>query len=176
MKFAKLVEDISFPSNVSTVSAIILIFYFWNSPFTINHIIAFIVPLFIYKLSRKFFLNARTETKKFTYPSFLGLATFLVIAAISPLERGFLLGGLSFVVLNLITHVTRDFWKISTHTMNYTTVATILSLIQPLFIFSFVLLPLVIWSRIKLKRHTPKQIVVGFLVGLAVPLIILSFI
>jgi len=66
----------------------------------------------------------------------------------------------SLVIFSIITL----FWKISFHTsyitLFYVVLATVLG---KKFLFLFVLIPLVGWSRVKLKKHTVMQVTAGFL-------------
>lgn len=73
---------------------------------------------------------------------------------------------LIFFVLTIAVSVITHFWKISVHTILNTAGAIILN-----FFFNwqlpwlFLLVPMVFWSRYKLRRHTPKQLLVGTLVS-----------
>ncbi len=177
MKLEEFVEKVFFPSNITIIASIIILIYTINSPFILNNFLVFIVSILIYKFS-VFFTKRKikTETKKFSIAGFTALIVFLVLAYFLPLSRVFLFGIFTLFPLNIIHHSVRDLWKISTHTMTYTAVCAFLSIIDFRFSFGFILLPLVIWSRLKLKKHTTLQVIVGFFVGLIIPLSIRYFI
>jgi membrane-associated phospholipid phosphatase len=42
----------------------------------------------------------------------------------------------------------------------------------PIFLFGFILVPILAWSRLKLKRHTGKEVIVGLIVGILVAALI----
>jgi len=58
------------------------------------------------------------------------------------------------------------FWKISIHAMGISGPATALIYLfgWPGLLFSL-LVPLVVWSRLHLKRHTPSQLIIGTILG-----------
>ncbi len=172
MNIAKLVENVFFPSNVGVVGTVIIIIYLRTSPFSINHILALFILLAVYKVFRKVFQKSRSETKRFTYPGVAAIITFLLFVAVLPVERKFIFSAFSFIPINFIIHFVRDWWKISGHSMTYATFSTVLTLTDIIFAPLFLLLPLVMWSRLKLKRHSLKQVLAGVFTGLSVPLIL----
>jgi len=76
---------------------------------------------------------------------------------------------LSFFIATIITF----FWKISMHVLVYTTVVILLSLLIPRFCWLYFFLPIIAWSRFIRHKHTPGQLLGGFL--LAATFIFLSF-
>lgn len=74
-----------------------------------------------------------------------------------------LVGVLSFVTL---------FWKISFHGATITAAATATMMVAGSYYAwpVMLLVPLVGWSRIRLKRHTPRQVIYGSLVGALIAL------
>ena len=177
MKLEEFVEKVFFPSNVSIIAGIILLIYTINSPFILNNFIVFVVSMLVYKFSVSFTKRkVESETKKFSIAAFTSLILFLMLAYFLPLSKVFLFGVFTLFLLNIIHHSVRDLWKISTHTMTYTAICIFFAIIDFRFSFGFILLPLVVWSRLKLKRHTVLQVVIGFIVGLIVPLLIRYFI
>jgi hypothetical protein len=72
--------------------------------------------------------------------------------------------GLGFLI-SLIT----VFWKISLHMVLDTTGILLINyLFNWQFLFLFVLIPVVDWARLRLKRHTPLQILAGTLLSILV--------
>lgn len=72
-------------------------------------------------------------------------------------------------VLSLVTL----FWKISFHGATITAAATATMLIAGFSAWPVMLLvPLVGWARVRLERHTPRQVIFGSLVGALIALIL----
>ncbi len=77
-----------------------------------------------------------------------------------------LVGALSFVTL---------FWKISFHGATVSAAATATVIMIGSWTWPVMLLvPLVGWSRIRLLRHTPRQVIFGSLVGATVALVVVN--
>lgn len=86
------------------------------------------------------------------------LITVLLLTAIS---------GLMMMIITL-------WWKISLHASSLACAATILTVLYgAIMLPTFVLLLLVSWSRVVLRRHTPAQVVAGSVLGIALSVIIL---
>lgn len=78
----------------------------------------------------------------------------------------------SLVMMGVLTIVTL-FWKISFHGATISAAATVTVMMAGSWTWPIVLLvPLVGWSRIRLLRHTPQQVVYGSLVGALMALIV----
>jgi membrane-associated phospholipid phosphatase len=87
------------------------------------------------------------------------LQTVLMITAVS---------GVMMMVITLR-------WKISIHASSLGGVATILTVLYGAVMLPlFVLLVLVSWSRVALRRHTTAQVVAGSLTGIAISMVILK--
>lgn len=72
-------------------------------------------------------------------------------------------------VLSLVTL----FWKISFHGATISAAATATVMVAGSYAWPVMLLvPLVGWSRIRLERHTPRQVIYGSLVGALIALIV----
>ena len=67
-------------------------------------------------------------------------------------------------------------WKISFHTAIITTAATLTALqgVSQAWVFSL-LVPLVGWSRVRLRRHTPPQVIAGAITGCLVAIMAYNF-
>ncbi len=77
---------------------------------------------------------------------------------------------LQIVVLGIITPL----WKISFHSATIMAVATVTALLHnPLTWYVIVLVPLIGWARVRLKRHTVMQVIGGYAAGLIVATIAL---
>ncbi len=89
----------------------------------------------------------------------------------APLVEGLILAVMVLVgVLSLVTL----FWKISFHGATITAAATATMMVAgSYYAWPVVLLvPLVGWSRIRLNRHTPRQVIFGSLVGALIALLL----
>jgi membrane-associated phospholipid phosphatase len=72
-------------------------------------------------------------------------------------------------VLSLVTL----FWKISFHGATITAAATVTMLVAGSSAWPVMLLvPMVGWARVRLERHTPRQVIFGSLVGALIALIL----
>jgi hypothetical protein len=62
------------------------------------------------------------------------------------------------------------YWKISFHAIGFSSFVALLTLeyTNLLFLLLFLLLPIIFWARIILKKHSLKQLIVGALCGLLV--------
>jgi membrane-associated phospholipid phosphatase len=94
------------------------------------------------------------------------------MSLVFPISPELSFGFLSTFLIVVIVHSLRDSWKISGHSMAYVGVSTTLYILSPIFILSFIFFPLVVWSRLKLKRHTFSQILAGAAVGIFTPILI----
>jgi membrane-associated phospholipid phosphatase len=85
-----------------------------------------------------------------------------------------------YTVINitlLISTILTMFWKVSFHMIVATLCLFIITtLLQyPLLYLLFLLLPMIGWSRIYLKRHTVKQVIGGFALTVFCILVVLTF-
>lgn len=83
---------------------------------------------------------------------------------------------LGTVLIGLMLMITTFFWKISMHASSLSGALTMLAALYGQIIWpAFLLLVLVGWSRVVLKRHTLMQVTVGALASMAVTLAILAW-
>ena len=85
----------------------------------------------------------------------------------------------TFIIMSLllvaILSVVTLFWKISFHGATISAAATATVFMGGLLALPVILLvPLVGWSRIRLLRHTPRQVIYGSLVGASIALIMVQ--
>ena len=121
------------------------------------------------------FINPRRQR----YKIYLLASTMAVIGCVIMLVSGAprlllatFIAGLAaiftFMFINLI-------WKISLHTAFIAASVTILTIVYGLTgAWTVVLLPLVAWARIKLKLHSPAQVVAGTLLATAIVVIVFA--
>jgi hypothetical protein len=133
----------------------------------------FLPVLYFYK---KNIVDLDISKKEMRTPFFVIAATFYSIAAviffITNTEIMFLLA-LSYAFVTIILLLVNRVWKVSVHSAGVT--GPIFALI---FVFGLMVLPLsllivlVSWSRIKLKKHTFRQTFVGSLIPIVVGLML----
>jgi membrane-associated phospholipid phosphatase len=185
-RWARIVSGILSPLSIA-IAAVAVAGYAINDESTLSWIALYIAlsilppTLYIMYLVRKgivtdFHLNVRKErTKPFLIMTANTAAVFLVML---------LLGAPKLILIVIATAVLQLFfmllitlrWKISGHC---TAVAGLVVLALALFgenlLPSTLLIPLVTWSRIRLKRHTPAQTVAGSFMGAVIVSTLLYF-
>jgi len=112
---------------------------------------------------------SRNENVYSSLPCAPALAAFAAVYSVYGPEPIVLLSAVSVCVFFMIVYVLRTRWRISMHMIFYVGISTILSIMDTVFLLMFALVPAVAWCRLSLKRHTPAQLVAGFVTGLAVP-------
>ncbi len=122
-----------------------------------------------------FFLKRFDKGEMFQYflPSLLLVITFGVFnILVYSFPREFLLMAISLFLILTIIGLIRFYWLISNHCAFSSFCFTLLFLIVDFnLIFLFLLLPIVAWSRIELKRHDVPQVIAGSLFGLIIPIL-----
>ena len=101
----------------------------------------------------------------------IGLGIFYVIGA----PQEIIWAGVAYVANGIIFGAITQAWKISFHTGVFTGCITVLVLIlhDVKFGWLFLLVPLIAWARVRRKRHTPIQTIVGALIALINTVIVL---
>ena len=137
--------------------------------------ILFIFVLF--RLGRVSYLNLEVKEQR-TLPllfaigaACIGLGIFYVIDA----PREIIWAGLTYIANGIIFGAITQLWKISFHTGVYTGCITVLVLIldDVNFAWLFLLVPLIAWARVRRKRHTLVQTVIGALIALINTVVVL---
>ena len=102
----------------------------------------------------------------------IGLAVLFFTHSPKNLQTLLLITVISGIVMFIITL----WWKISIHASSLAAAATLLTaLYGRLMLIAFVLLIVVCWSRVILRRHTLGQVIAGSLVSIALTSLILFF-
>ena len=102
----------------------------------------------------------------------VGLFVLMYLHGPKNLETVMLSTGISAVILM----VTTLWWKISIHASSLAGAATILTtLYGTVMLPTFLLLVLVSWSRVVLRRHTVAQVIAGSLVSIVLAILIIAF-
>ena len=168
-------EKIFFPTNVMVFGTFVYIALIGNY---LNNVLAFLIFGLVPYLFLVYIRKKKSKDYNYTHlqSSLFALAIFNLAIFFLPVSKEFQLAVFSVMMIMLISHFIRPRYKISGHVITFTTFATILSLENLNFIYLFVVVALLGWSRFKLKRHDELQIIAGFSLGLLIPLIIFQFI
>ena len=163
-KVALFVEKVSVQMII--VGLIFLIFGINTYTILANTLIAYISEIVWYT-------HPKTREKEGYSMMVAGLFTLTFAALANNLLIGLILK--SFGLLLLIVGSVRTVWKVSAHMAGTSFVFTIASLLGNglLAVSTLAALPLVGWSRLKLKRHTFSQVIVGSILGLVIPVLLL---
>jgi membrane-associated phospholipid phosphatase len=101
--------------------------------------------------------------------SIVALIIALMLMRSVGVPQAFVFGIISLLIMSPLVYVVRTKWKISGHIYTFTAVTTIMSMVSGWFTLLYLLIPLISWSRLKLRVHTAGQIIAGALIGFAVP-------
>ena len=137
------------------------------------HFFSLLPVLFIFilfRLGRVSHLNLEIKEQR-TLPllfaigaACIGVGIFYGIGA----PREIIWAGIAYIANGLIFGVITQFWKISFHTGVFTGCVTVLALIlhDARFAWLYLLAPLIAWARVRRKRHTLVQTVVGAFIAI----------
>lgn len=80
----------------------------------------------------------------------------------------------TLLILGFLVVLITIFWKISLHMLGSAMVVTaLLAILGTGWWWISLLIPLIAWARLKLKRHTPLQLMAGLLLGFSVTAVVL---
>jgi membrane-associated phospholipid phosphatase len=97
------------------------------------------------------------------------LAVLTIISWVADVPRSIAMGTTAILSLVTIAFVLNNSIKVSLHTGFSVFVACVLLLMQPLLaLFAFALAIAVAWSRVVLKRHSTREVMIGGALGLVV--------
>ncbi len=187
VRFARLVSNILAPSTIS-VPFIALVALYHASNVREALLFALVTLLFLsigpltyiilgVKLGKLSDVDVSRRSER-AGPFLFGIASvllgwFALILLRGPenLKTVMMITAVSGVVMLIITF----WWKISIHASSMSGVATMLTaLYGSIMLPAFLLLVLVSWSRVVLRRHTVPQVIAGSLVSIALSLVILK--
>jgi len=173
---AKTIEKLLFPSNVITMATIFLLIYLRHDPVFSNDALTVFCSLLVYRLALYFFKKKiEDENKLYCISVLSALSIFFLCYSYLNLSKEIVFSAISLLVVTLVTYMIRQRWKISAHITALTGILTTLLLVDSIFLPLGLLLPFVIWSRVKLKAHTPAQMIAGIIAGLFAPLCLIYF-
>ena len=186
LKTAKFISMVAHPPVIS-IPTFIILNYFLAGPdqFIVPTIISIIFGALI-PISTSLILIKKmhtdldiTDRTKRTVPLIFAICSYLL---------GFLMllwyGAPDIVSVLMLIYGTNTlliliinfYWKISIHAMGIAgPTAAFIFTFGPLGIIVGLIIPLVMWSRLKLKKHTPSQVIAGSLLGLLSTWIQLSY-
>jgi membrane-associated phospholipid phosphatase len=178
---AEIISWAFFPPLVATVFFVFLIFWY-AADFSeglkwVTYIAPFLIflPLLFFAITYKLgWVDDLDLTNREDRPLYLVVFIFSLVAALAilfflqaPLK--FMVYTLSGLIMTIITTIITLYWKISFHTAVTTSVVTAITILGGLrFAPLLLLIPIIAWARITLKKHTLWQVIGGFLVALAV--------
>ncbi len=175
---ARWISHLISPHIVGVILTSIISIQFSDKPLEVLLWLALIIPLlvippFVYllwlvrkgKLEDIYMPNRERRVQPLTVLMFwlllcLGLIRYW---AAPPIVEAFVM--IAIVLFSILSLVTL-FWKISFHGATISAAATATVMVAGYYAWPVMLLvPLVGWSRIRLERHTPRQVIYGSLVG-----------
>jgi membrane-associated phospholipid phosphatase len=178
MGLAEKLEKIFFPSHILLLGGfLLLLVLFHREVKTFSNDLSILIFLAIfYKISKEFLQKKiRDENLLYFLVGLLTLFLFFLCSLSIPLARELLLGASSLLLLLLFIYPLRSKWRISAHSATVAGTFTALTLIFPLFMAGFILLPLTGWSRVKTKAHNFYQVYAGAILGFLIPSIVFIF-
>ena len=160
---------------MSKLANIMNVYIFIGALFVLNIGYGFLLPSM--GILFNYFIPVEYSTERATIMSFSAIS-FLVSLFLAGLWGNKLLFDLLTIeiFLTIVILVITKFWKISLHAALNTTGALIVN-----FLFNwnlpvlYLVVPLVVWSRLMLKKHTPEQLVAGVLTSGALTLLSLAY-
>lgn len=177
MEKAGIIERFLFPTNMLLIGGLVLILYMCESVNFLNNIMLFLTTFIIYAIIRKVVKGKiKDESRSFAIPAFISLFSFILLSYVLPVDTILTVSLISILIANSLVCFLRVKWKISAHCMALSLTVAILSFIDIRLVAIYILLPLVAWSRLKLKRHDMKQILAGSIAGTLIPIIVLTII
>jgi membrane-associated phospholipid phosphatase len=185
---AEVISWLFFPPLVATVFFIFLIFWYaadlgqgvqWLvavAPFLI------VIPVVFFAVAYKLGwvsdidLSHRKE-RPFFLAVFIGsLAVASVLLYILGVPKPLFVYAFSGLVMVVFASLITLSWKISFHTAVTTSVTTAIVILGGLHFWPFFLLiPVIGWARVALKKHTPWQVTGGTLLAFAITTVIFQF-
>ena len=178
-RLARLISNIGSPPVIALLAVILVVFtasdnrqVWWGLLYIV---VAILIPLFyVLDLVRRgkvtdFHLSSREErTWPFIVTIGVGIIAWLILLRPTVSQTLQLVALINIVQTALLSLITTQ-WKISVHSAAITGLAVLAwHLIGNAAIFLFLCIPLIAWSRLHLKRHTPLQLIAGATLGATV--------
>ncbi|MBM4176385.1 MAG: hypothetical protein FJ213_09470 [Ignavibacteria bacterium] len=183
-KAARLISTVFLPPTFSLFNFVFLNFYFLQNDFDLflNLVITItatvILPIIYFVLQRRrgiildndaVIKEQRNGTYLFTIIIFF-IAAILLLLNLAPAFVTALM--LCYAVNTTLVYFVNAIYKISIHTFTAAGSFALFTLISPILsLVLFIILMLVMWSRIQLKVHTAGQVALGLVCGISLTLI-----
>lgn len=182
---AEIISWVFFPPLVATVFFIFLIFWYssdlsqgFSWLITVSPFLIFI-PLVFFALSYKYGwisdidLSERQERPAFLVVFVASLLVLSIILYVLNVPEKFFIYVFSGLVMSALASLITIYWKISFHAAATTSVVTAILILGGLRFWPFiVLVPLIGWSRIILKKHSFYQVLFGSILAFSVTYIV----
>lgn len=176
--FAKKIESIFLPSNMTIMCVLALASYIFifgpGAHPNFSTILLFMAFSSLSFVVMEFINKKTTDPKKFNITSLrltiISLIIPLMLMQTVGMPQMFVFSIITFLVMSPLVFVIRSKWKISGHACTFTAITTIMSMANGWFAALYLVIPVISWSRLKLKAHTRAQIIVGALIGFFTPL------
>jgi membrane-associated phospholipid phosphatase len=178
---AEIISWLFFPPLISTVFFIFLVFWYSNdfgqglhwlvasAPFLIFVPLIFFVVSYKLKWVSDIDLSHREERPVFLAVFILSLFAASAILYLLHVPLRFFVYVFSGLIMMIIASLITLYWKISFHTAVVTSVVTAIVILGGFEFWPFFLLiPVVAWARVALKKHTLWQAIGGALVAFCV--------
>jgi len=187
IKLAKIISIIGHPLLTIPVFIIIVMFKFnsFSKAISISSIIigCIFIPLILWMYIKSkngtytnFDVSDKTQRRSlfvFAIPLLLIVTTILFATHQS---INLCISVLFALILTIISQIVNIYIKSSLHiSLNIYLAALIFTVDYKVSIIVFLFTGLLCWSRVKLKRHTIKEVVFGLIIGLFISLIMLKF-
>lgn len=179
IKVAKWVSRLSNPSILAAVECIVVGFILetlagWLWILFVLSLTTLAPVIYIASLSRHghvtdFDVFIRQQRNK-PY-IFVGICAAIAISVIIIFNAPWILVFLCIVALiqTLLMFVINRFWKISAHAASSASFSIVAwQLLGPLGLMTFIIVPIIAWSRVKLHRHSIPQVIIGAVTGGAI--------
>lgn len=169
MNLAKMIERVFFPPAVAVAGGIILLaFLNWDPKDTTTVLSSFLSYWIIALIIRE---KLDDENRIYASGGAVAIPVFLLCVLFLSPSKEVIFAGTSYLLILIIVYLIRPNWKISAHTTAGMGVSTVLSLVDPVFLIVFSILPPIIWSRFKLRAHNLSQVLAGIGLGFMIPVV-----
>jgi membrane-associated phospholipid phosphatase len=182
-KIARYISDFLSPPVLAAASLIMVALFagsalVWKSICIFLSIAVVLPTLYVFWLVRKKFVSdfhmpiRSQRIRPMIFMMVSGVVSVIALIQLHP-PRFLIVIGLAACLQLIVIFVITLKWKISGHAAAVSTFSALcILLFGSLAGYVFVLIPVVIWARLRLKRHTPMQTLAGTILGLVTLLIV----
>lgn len=181
---AKIISLLSSPSILLLPTPFVLVFKETNNIIYslkwtfFSYIFLFSVVLFVLLGMLLGFFSDYDVSKKEERPKlfvFVGVITFMFLGSLILLDgpKNLFLATFGITLGVFIISIVNNWIKASVHTATVSAFTfSLIILFGYIFIPALLLIPIMAWARVKIKRHTPQEAFVGGFLGIALTIII----